>query len=131
MKHLEMVQNAITRMGANGANLKGFCMTLVAAIIGLAAAVSKEQILLYTIPVIVGFSILDGMYLSLEKGFRDHYDDVRLSTLDKEPDFQIYAKPYSLCKAYFSWSVFVFYFAVISVMFVVSLLMPEVVTATG
>ena len=129
MKHLELVQNAITRMGMNGASLKGFCMTLVAAIIGLAAAVSKEQILIYSIPVVVGFSVLDAAYLSLERGFRAHYNDIRLSALDAEPDFDVKAKASSFFSAYFSWSVAVFYGAIVSVMVAISYLMPEIVPA--
>ena len=35
MKHLELIQNAISRMGSNNANLKGYCMTMVTAVIGL------------------------------------------------------------------------------------------------
>lgn len=127
MKHLELVQNAISRMGTNGASLKGFCMTLVAAIIGLAAAVSKEQILIYSIPVIVGFSILDAAYLSLERGFRAHYDEIRSSPLDCDPDFNITTKSSAFFCAYFSWSVAVFYGATIAVMVVISYLMPDVV----
>ena len=127
MKHLELIQNAITRMGANGASLKGFCMTLVAAIIGLAAAVSKEQILIYSIPVVVGFSVLDAAYLSLERGFRDHYNDIRLSAIDIQPDFDVKAKASDFVGAYFSWSVAVFYGAIVLVMIAISLFMPEIV----
>lgn len=131
MKHLELVQNAITRMGSNGASLKGYCMTLVAAIIGLAAAVSKEQILIYTIPVVVGFSILDGMYLALERGFRDHFDEIRLEKIDSEPDFRVHSRAGHFISSYFSWSVFGFYLATVLVMISISWLMPEVVPVKG
>jgi hypothetical protein len=63
MKHLEFVQNAISRMGSNNANLKGYCMTMVAAVIGLSAAVSKEQIIIYSLPIVITFSVLDAAYL--------------------------------------------------------------------
>jgi len=131
MKHLELVQNAITRMGTNGANLKGYCMTLVAAIIGLAAAVSKEQILIYTIPVVIGFSFLDGAYLALEKGFREHFDEIRVQDINSQPDFCIKAKGGHMLKAYFSWSVFGFYLTTILVMVSISYLMPEIVPKRG
>ncbi len=131
MKHLELVQNAITRMGTNGANLKGYCMTLVAAIIGLAAAVSKEQILIYTIPVVIGFSALDGMYLSLEKGFRDHFDKIRLTKIEAEPDFEIKTAGGKFIEAYLSWSVFGFYATTVAVMVAISWLMPEIVPSKG
>lgn len=131
MKHLELIQNAITRMGTNGASLKGYCMTLVAAIIGLSAAVSKEQILIYTLPVILGFAVLDAAYLSLERGFRDHFDDIRMREINEQPDFHVATKAASFWRAFFSWSVFGFYVATIIVMVVVSMLMPEIVPAGG
>jgi len=59
MKHLELIQNALSRMGNNSANLKGYCMSMVAAIIGLAAAVSKQQIILYSLPIVAVFAFLD------------------------------------------------------------------------
>ena len=82
MKHLEFVQNAISRMGSNNANLKGYCMTMVAAVIGLSAAVSKEQIIIYSLPIVITFSVLDAAYLSLERGFRQNFDSIRRTKLD-------------------------------------------------
>ena len=131
MKHLELIQNAITRMGANGANLKGYCMTIVAALIGLAAAVSKEQILIYAIPVVIGLSLLDAAYLTLERGFRDHFDEIRKMPWDSEPDFHVFPKAKSLFRAFCSWSVFGFYFSTILVMIAISKWMPEIVKASG
>lgn len=131
MKHLELIQNAISRMGVNGANLKGYCMTIVAALIGLSAAVSKEQILIYSIPVVVGLSFLDAAYLALERGFRNHYDQIRKMTWDSEPDFHVYPESTSIISAYFSWSIVGFYAATILVMVAISKLMPEIVKAAG
>lgn len=127
MKHLELIQGAITRMGTNNASLKGYCMAMVAAVIGLAAAVSKEQILIYTLPVILGMSVLDATYLALEKGFRQHYDCVRKRRIDCEPDFEIRPNYASWLNSYLSWSVAGFYGAVALGMIVISRLMPEVV----
>lgn len=129
MKHLELIQNAISRMGTNGANLKGYCMTLVAAIIGLSAAVSKQQILIYTIPIVVAFAILDSMYLALERGFRSHFDATRQLPIDSEPDFHISTEAGPFWDSFFSWSVVGFYGAMIIVMVSISWLMPEIVSA--
>ncbi len=130
MKHLELIQNAITRMGANNASLKGYCMTMVAAIIGLAAAVSKEQILLYTMPVVIAFSVLDADYLSLERGFRCHFDEVRKRPMDHEPDFHVMPTSQGdFLKSYRSWSVIGFYGAILAVMIAIYVIMPEVVAA--
>ncbi|MEP2717330.1 hypothetical protein [Pseudophaeobacter sp.] len=59
MKHLEMLQGVVTRMAGNSASLKNYCMTIAAAIIGLAAAIQKPEILYYTAPLIIIFGVLD------------------------------------------------------------------------
>lgn len=41
MKHLELLQCVISRMGNSSANAKNYCMTMVAGLLGLSAAVSK------------------------------------------------------------------------------------------
>jgi histidine triad (HIT) family protein len=70
MKHLELVQNTITRMGSNSTGLKSYCMAIVAAVIGLAGAIEKPKILLLALPVVLVCSVLDASYLRLERGFR-------------------------------------------------------------
>lgn len=110
MKHLELVQNAITRMGTNSANLKGYFMGIIAALIGLAGAVENPRLLLLGLPVVAAFAILDATYLSLEKGFRTHYDSLRVQPIDREPDFEV--KPAgqgNLLAAFKSWSIWAFY----------------------
>lgn len=130
MKHLELIQNALSRMGNNSASLKSYCMSMVAAIIGLAAAVSKEQIILYSLPVVLAFACLDASYLALERGFRSHFDEVRLKSIDSQPDFLIVPlKSASAIRVFFSWSVLGFYLPIALGMAAVYYLMPEVVKA--
>ena len=45
IQHLQMLQGVIARMALNSASLKNYCMTISAAIIGLAAAIQKPEIL--------------------------------------------------------------------------------------
>ena len=119
MKHLELLQNVVTRMGNNSASLKNFCMTLIAGIIGLAAAVQKPEALLYTIPIVLIFAVLDANYLKLERAFRSQYNVVRKQKLDKEPDFLIetgWGKSHKWHQSLWSWSVFWFYFPVVILM---------------
>jgi hypothetical protein len=130
MKHLELVQNAITRMGANNANLKGYCMTMVAAVIGLSAAVSKEQIILYTLPLVLAFAVLDSAYLALERGFRNHFDSVRKQELDARPDFHIYPEYSGFIGCFFSWSVAGFYGSIAIIMTTIYCVMPDIVKST-
>lgn len=126
MKHLELIQGAVTRMGTSSANLKNYCMAMVAAIVGLAAAVSKEQILLHSLPVVGAFSVLDGTYLALERRFRVRYDEVRLKPLDCAPDFLMTpGSGPSFAGSFFSWSVLGFYGAIAGVLIALRFLMLE------
>lgn len=76
-KHLEMIQAIIERMAGNLFFLKGWAITLIAALFALAAkdANSKYIIVAY-FPVII-FWILDGYFLHQERLFRALYDHVR------------------------------------------------------
>lgn len=77
LKHLEFIQAGIGRMAANSFLLKGWSVTLVAALFALAAkdANSKYFIVAY-LPVAV-FWVLDAYFLMQERRFRALYDDVR------------------------------------------------------
>ncbi len=119
MKHLELIQSVIARMGNNSASLKNYCMTLAAGVIGLAAAVQKPEVLLFSIPIILVFSILDTNYLRLERAFRDQYEDTRKRDIDCQPDFLIspnWSASNNWLKIFFSWSVFGFFFPIMSIM---------------
>lgn len=120
MKHLELVQNAITRMGTNSAALKGYCMGIVAALIALSGAIEKPRVLFLGIPIVLVFAVLDATYLTLERGFRSHYDDLRLRPLDQEPDFHVTTSGTdSFLSSLASWSVLGFYGAAIAILVVI------------
>lgn len=123
MKHLELVQNALTRMGTNSAGLKGYCMGIVAALIALAGAIQKPQLVFLGLPIVFAFAILDASYLALERGFREQYNELRLKPLDAQPDFHVQAKDASIIKALFSWSVLGFYGAAALILIAVGKLM--------
>lgn len=92
-KHLEFLQAAINRMAGNLFLLKGWTITLIAALFALAAkdANAKYAALAY-FPLFV-FWTLDGYFLSQERCFRALYDHVR--TLDEtEIDFSMDTRPY-------------------------------------
>jgi hypothetical protein len=76
LKHLEFIQSVITRMNTNSFLIKGWSVTLVAAIFALAAkdANIRYAIIAY-VPVIV-FWLLDGFFISQEKQYRELYRDV-------------------------------------------------------
>lgn len=77
MKHLEMIQNIITRMANNSFLLKGWAVTLLAGIFALGW--NEDGFLHYLlayIPVFM-FWFLDAYYLKQERLYRILYDQVR------------------------------------------------------
>ncbi len=87
-KHLEFIQTVITRMGGNSFFLKGWTVTLVAALFALSVEdMNDAYIVMAYFPTII-FWILDGYYLSQERRFRNLYDHVRKLD-DKEIDFSM------------------------------------------
>ena len=121
VKHLEMTQNVINRLGRNSFLLKSWSMTiLVAAMVLIARENLKNSysVLILFIP-IAGFWILDGYFLWQERLFRYVYNEIREQTdtnfemdLGKHKD-----KPKSSwISAIFSLTLNIFYF--IEVLFV-------------
>lgn len=79
IKHLEVTQGAINRLGGNSFLLKSWSMTvLVAAMVLMARQDAPNPLLALTLIVpIAGFWILDGYVLWQERLFRKVYDEVR------------------------------------------------------
>ena len=79
VKHLEMTQAVINRLGSNSFQLKGWSMTLIVAAMVLIARYDLQNpciILAFIIP-ILAFWILDGYFLWQERLFREVYDEIR------------------------------------------------------
>lgn len=79
LKHLEFIQNVISRMAQNSFLLKGWTVTLVAGLLAFANIKEMDYkfIILAYIPAIF-FWLLDGYYIRQERLFRKLYDEVRL-----------------------------------------------------
>lgn len=92
--HLEMIQGIINRMGANSFLLKGWTITLVAALFALAQKESNSAYMfLAYFPAII-FWVLDGYYLWQERLFRKLYDKVRIMS-ESEINFSMSTTPVS------------------------------------
>lgn len=93
-KHLDFIQSAINRMAGNLFLLKGWSITLIAALFALAAKdANKSYFLIAYFPLFI-FWALDGYFLSQERKFRALYDHVR--TLDESQiDFSMDTRPFS------------------------------------
>src|ERR1051325_5924351 len=92
-KHLEFLQGAISRTSGNLFLLKGWTITLIAALFALSAKdANRAYAALAYFPTLV-FWILDGYFLSQERSFRALYDHVR--QLDEtEIDFSMDTRPF-------------------------------------
>ena len=115
VKHLEMTQAVINRLGRNSFLLKSWSMTiLVAAMVLIARENLQNQyfVLVLLLPV-VGFWILDGYLLWQERLFRQVYEEVRQqSDTDFKMDLGKHRdKPKcSWISAIFSVTLIIFYF---------------------
>ena len=79
IKHLEMIQRVINRLGRDSFLVKGWSMAILTAGIIFVARNEVQSgwlALAFLVPV-VGFWILDGYFLWQERLFRQVYDEVR------------------------------------------------------
>lgn len=70
-QHLDLLQSTIARMAGYSFLLKGWSVTLSAALIGLSAKDSRPRVALLALLPIMAFWGLDAYYLGLERRFRD------------------------------------------------------------
>jgi len=77
LKHLEMLQAIISRMAHNSFLLKGWAVTLVAALFALAAKDANPWFIWLALYPVSVFWALDAWFLRQERLFRCLYDKVR------------------------------------------------------
>ncbi len=92
LKHLEFIQNLIARFNGNGFLIKGWAVTLVAALFALAAKDANERYLLVTYMATIIFWLLDAYYLSQERQYRCLYAQIARQA---ETDFSMDARHYA------------------------------------
>ena len=88
LEHLKMIQDIVSRMAGNSFLTKGWCVTLVAAIIVLGAKEPDKRFILVAFLPIVMFWTLDGYFLLQERLYRKLYDVVRTRE-GEESDFSM------------------------------------------
>lgn len=76
-KHLEFIQLTITRMNGNSFMVKGWLITLVAAIFVLSQKDTNMRFLWIAPFVSILFWIIDGFFVSTERKYRSLYNHVR------------------------------------------------------
>lgn len=119
-KHLEFIQNIVSRMAGNLFFLRGWTITLIAALLALFIKGSNSNYIIYFLIVLtIVFWILDGYFLSQERQFRDLYNHVR-KLKEEEIDFSMDTSEYKKLKkntviyAMFSGTLLVFYLPLIA-----------------
>ncbi|HQL52437.1 MAG TPA: hypothetical protein PLX01_00365 [Candidatus Magasanikbacteria bacterium] len=114
-KHLEFIQNIISRMAGNLFFLRGWTITLVGALLALFSKNnSPDYVFYFLIVVVLIFWILDGYFLSQERSYRDLYNHVR-KLKEEEIDFSMDISGYqkykknTLIYSMFSLTLLIFY----------------------
>jgi hypothetical protein len=77
VKHLELIQNVVTRLAGNSFFMKGWSITLIAGLFALAAKDANQSYVAIAILPVVCFWGLDAYYLWQERLFRKLYDEAR------------------------------------------------------
>jgi len=126
IKHLEMIQAVITRMGGNLFLLKGWAITLIVALVAITVKDINIIYMLFAFCVLFVFWLLDGYFLSMERCFIDLYNDVRLKN-EEEIDFSMNFNEYkkgrnTWIKSMFSKTLLIFYGTLLVLMIVTSLM---------
>lgn len=102
LKHLELIQGVITRMGSNLFTLRGWMITLV---VGLSVAfleVGRNELQIILVLVVLIFWVHDAYFLSLERGYRCLYNKVR--KLDEDViDFSMDVSEFDVLKTTSIW----------------------------
>ena len=127
-KHLEFIQGAISRMASNLFFLRGWIISLVAALFAFFVKdANANYIFVVYFPVII-FWILDGYFLSQERLFRALYNHVRKLD-EKEIDFSMDTSEYikdeknGWIYSMFSSTLLFFYIPLIIIMLVLTYLL--------
>ena len=121
LKHLEFIQNVINRMANNSFIIKGWCITLAAALIALLEKkdIDKCYIVFSFLPLLF-FWFLDAFYLKTERQYRRLYTDISKKG-KKEIDFSMDITLYKECyvEALFSRTLLPFYLPLMGIVLVI------------
>jgi hypothetical protein len=125
LKHLEFIQNIITRMNTNSFMIKGWSVTLVSALFALAADKANLQFVFVAYIPVLMFWALDGYFLSQERQYRGLYKKVAALNDEKQIDFNLNATEFNLdektwCGSVFSSTLNLFHGALLSVLLLIT-----------
>lgn len=129
IKHLEFIQNIITRMNTNSFQLKGMCVAIVSAFLAIYA--SNKNVLFIFLPIVPTalFWFLDTFYLQQEEKFRGIYNNV--AGIEKDIEIRLFEMPihefqkdkYSFWSVFFSKTILPFYGIISILLFVAGIVL--------
>ena len=132
LKHLEMIEDVIERMGNNSFQLKGWAVTLVALVGALAAQGSDKRFFLLAFIPLLAFWFLDSFYLQMERKYTVLYKRVSKKN-ENEIDFDMdtrsiaysedEAKRICFCSCLFSKTEWTFYLIISGVVGILALIL--------
>src|SRR5262245_57086438 len=93
IRHLELIQGIVSRLSANSFLIKGWAITVAAAIFAFEVRNPNWRIAAIAFLPVVAFCLLDTFFLRQERLFRKLYDDVRRGDDSTEP-FSMNVSPY-------------------------------------
>jgi len=123
IKHLEFIQNVITRMNANSFQIKGWSIVIASALLAIYASTKDNYFFLVAMFPTLIFWFLDTYYLTQERKFRGLYDDVagvsdnpkQIKPFAMRPDLYTGGK-YSYWDVFFSTTILKMYLSVIIIL---------------
>jgi len=129
IKHLEFIQNIITRMNTNSFQIKGMAITIVSALIAIYASTSNVVFIFIGIFPTILFWFLDAYYLQQEKKFRGVYDNVLGIRKDVEvqsfemPIDKMKGQEYCFCNAFWKKTIVWLYGSIIFCLIISAILL--------
>ncbi|PIZ86913.1 hypothetical protein COX93_02830 [Candidatus Nomurabacteria bacterium CG_4_10_14_0_2_um_filter_30_12] len=125
ISHLEFIQKVINRLANNSFLIKGWCVTLVAALATLSSGTKDQYLIIAYLPVII-FCFLDTYYLWQERLYREYFEKIR-SKKENDIDFSMIISNEILDKCdyfetFFSKAIMPFYLGVIGTVIVLMFL---------
>ena len=128
IKHLEFIQNVITRMNTNSFQIKGWTVVILSALLAIYASTKNDYFILASIFPVLVFWFLDTYYLTQERKFRGLYNDVagisdnpkKLKLFEMRPDLYTGDK-YSYWNVFISTTIIILYLSLTIILVVLFL----------
>lgn len=87
--HLGFIQSIISRMASNAFAIKGWSVSITAAIVAAGIALKSIPIILVALIPVLTFIVLDSYFFLQEKNFRKLYNAVRNQDFDSKNPFDL------------------------------------------